>query len=345
MVVDVMDNYGKLVHQSLHNYFSALSKIGYINNRKTSQLIALLFIHRFLQEYVDLITEDDYKTVSSVVECLMHNNCLIPYMRYKACTTVAQTVYGTSNTIRDIKASEVMLDGEYSTVQDWYNNTREFNLSTVTGSNITLNKYKGCLIHLGSNNILAYNYKVTQGTSVPSVEVQNAQVTVDNAIYYNGQYYVDNVDDTPCIITVTDTNPYTKKVTVNTYRYHIITNTLSLPQTAAYYETSSTVITEYSLPSNKLASSGNTTVIPFGENYVYAYFYIPSDSVTAKIISGTMESEMTLAKVGEVNISYPVIETVNNVEYPNPRPEVVYSVFTLPEGNRVKDTLTIRFTY
>lgn len=337
-----MDNYGNIIHQSLHNYFNTLEKVGYVNDVKTSQLLVLTFIYNFLQEYSEYITEDDYRLIQSIIDCMIQTNCLVPYDKYKSCYGTARRFYSSNTQTKDIYAEDVILKGDYPTVQDWYNNTRPFVMSTLQGSNIELTKYEGCLIHLGTSNTLKYNYSIINGSNVPEVKVTNPTITIADAIYYNGEYYVDNVKDQPCIIEVTDTNPYTKRQITNTYTYHIMTKVKQLPQVPAYYAISNVPVTEYSLPSNVLE---HTTTIPFGDNYVYAYFYIPSNNVTAKIISGNMESEMTLIKVGEVKIGYPVMEVIDGIKYPNPIPTVTYSVFTLPDNNRVKDTLTIKIEY
>ena len=78
-----MDNLKITITKSLNNYFSALSKIGYISYDIVSELILCIFLYEVLNGLFDnIITEEDYKSIENCLYCIYGKNCLIPYPEY-----------------------------------------------------------------------------------------------------------------------------------------------------------------------------------------------------------------------------------------------------------------------
>lgn len=77
--MEYLDN---LVQEALSRYFTVVEKTGYVNDADTCRLIFLGFLQEFLEEYQYYITEDDYKVIINIINCLSGSSCLIPYAQY-----------------------------------------------------------------------------------------------------------------------------------------------------------------------------------------------------------------------------------------------------------------------
>lgn len=78
-----MDNITNIAEESLIRYFNALSKLGYKNYDDVYKLLVLLFIEELLtSEFSFYITEEDYKSITNALYCIMGNNCLINLPSY-----------------------------------------------------------------------------------------------------------------------------------------------------------------------------------------------------------------------------------------------------------------------
>lgn len=65
---------------SLNIYFCSLSKFGYMNYSDVNKLIVVLFMGEILEGLFDnLIEEDDYKSITNAINCLLGTSCIIPY--------------------------------------------------------------------------------------------------------------------------------------------------------------------------------------------------------------------------------------------------------------------------
>ena len=65
---------------SLNIYFCSLSQFGYINYSDVNKLIVILFLGEILEGlFNDLIEEDDYKSITNAINCLLGTSCIIPY--------------------------------------------------------------------------------------------------------------------------------------------------------------------------------------------------------------------------------------------------------------------------
>lgn len=66
-------------YNSLNNYFLLLSHTGYKSYSEVYKLIVLSFIEEMISGNMkEYITEEDYKYISSAMECL-YGSCIIPY--------------------------------------------------------------------------------------------------------------------------------------------------------------------------------------------------------------------------------------------------------------------------
>ena len=78
-----MEELDNLVYESLSRYFTVLQSLGYIPDTDTNKLILLQFIQEFLYEYQGYITEDDYRVLEQIMQCLSGTSCLIPFKQYQ----------------------------------------------------------------------------------------------------------------------------------------------------------------------------------------------------------------------------------------------------------------------
>ena len=69
-----------ILESSLNRYFNSLAQTGYMNDKQCSQLLLLIFLTEFMQEYV--VTEEDYQKISKIITCLQQESCMIPYKSY-----------------------------------------------------------------------------------------------------------------------------------------------------------------------------------------------------------------------------------------------------------------------
>ena len=71
------------VYNSVNNYFSALSHLGYKSDGEVNQLLIFSFIEELLYgPLAEFITEDDYRDINNSLYCL-YGSCLIPFPDYK----------------------------------------------------------------------------------------------------------------------------------------------------------------------------------------------------------------------------------------------------------------------
>jgi hypothetical protein len=78
-----MEEITKISEQAIERYFTALSQFGYKNYEEVAKLIALIFIEEVLTEdFIDLITEEDYRAMMDAMYCLSGSTCLIPYPEF-----------------------------------------------------------------------------------------------------------------------------------------------------------------------------------------------------------------------------------------------------------------------
>lgn len=77
--------------ESLDRYFKTLKSTGYVKYNNVYKLLTALFIKRILNgEFGVLISEEDYKTLDSVLCCILGSNCLMPYITYKQDTIISK---------------------------------------------------------------------------------------------------------------------------------------------------------------------------------------------------------------------------------------------------------------
>lgn len=73
-----MDNVTNIANEALRRYFNALSKLGYKDYNDVAKLLVLLFIEELLtSEFSFYVTEEDYRSITNTLYCIMGNNCLI----------------------------------------------------------------------------------------------------------------------------------------------------------------------------------------------------------------------------------------------------------------------------
>lgn len=69
----------------LDNYFTILTKIGYINDGEVFKLLSYMFIilHVLNGEFQYYVTEEDYKDIYKALNCLWGTTCLLPYPTWR----------------------------------------------------------------------------------------------------------------------------------------------------------------------------------------------------------------------------------------------------------------------
>lgn len=78
-----MDNVTNTANEALRRYFNALSKLGYKDYNDVAKLLVLLFIEELLtSEFSFYVTEEDYRSITNALYCIMGNNCLIDLPSY-----------------------------------------------------------------------------------------------------------------------------------------------------------------------------------------------------------------------------------------------------------------------
>lgn len=79
----------EILFQSLSNYFSTLTRVGYVSNIDTERLMIFDFIYELLDgECKGFITEKDYLEIHKALYCLYGSTCLIPYPEYRVNTSL-----------------------------------------------------------------------------------------------------------------------------------------------------------------------------------------------------------------------------------------------------------------
>ena len=78
-----MDNVTNIANEALRRYFNALSKLGYKDYNDVAKLLVLLFVEELLtSEFSFYVTEEDYRSITNALYCIMGNNCLIDLPSY-----------------------------------------------------------------------------------------------------------------------------------------------------------------------------------------------------------------------------------------------------------------------
>lgn len=69
----------------LDNYFTILTKIGYVKDGEVFKLLVYMFIilHVLNGEFQYYVSEEDYKNIYKALNCLWGTTCLIPYPTWK----------------------------------------------------------------------------------------------------------------------------------------------------------------------------------------------------------------------------------------------------------------------
>lgn len=94
----------------LENYFNILSQTGYYKYSSVYKILVFLFIDDILNtEMNTFVTEDDYKLMVDILECLYGSECLIPYPEFKELTTTLSTILGSSSAYRITEDSNVRI--------------------------------------------------------------------------------------------------------------------------------------------------------------------------------------------------------------------------------------------
>jgi len=95
-----MDNFNLTTFEAVDNYFKAITKLGYLSKKKTNKLLLLIFINKFLKDYQEFVTEEDYNKVDQIVTCLQGSSCLVPYSKFILASKPVENylLRGTGNT-------------------------------------------------------------------------------------------------------------------------------------------------------------------------------------------------------------------------------------------------------
>ena len=78
-----MDNITAISSEAFERYFNTLSKLGYKSYSDVDKLIILSIIEDILSgELSFFVTEEDYRSITNAIYCIMGNNCLIDLPSY-----------------------------------------------------------------------------------------------------------------------------------------------------------------------------------------------------------------------------------------------------------------------
>lgn len=70
--------------RSINNYFSTLSRLGYLNYNGVNKLIVLAFLEELLNgEFNVIVTEEEYRAIMNCFKCINGSECFIPYQCYR----------------------------------------------------------------------------------------------------------------------------------------------------------------------------------------------------------------------------------------------------------------------
>lgn len=78
-----MDNITAISSEAFERYFNTLSKLGYKSYSDVDKLLVLSIIENILSgELSFFVTEEDYRSITNAIYCIMGNNCLIDLPSY-----------------------------------------------------------------------------------------------------------------------------------------------------------------------------------------------------------------------------------------------------------------------
>ena len=78
-----MDNITAISSEAFERYFNTLSKLGYKSYSDVDKLLVLSIIEDILSgELSFFVTEEDYRSITNALYCIMGNNCLIDLPSY-----------------------------------------------------------------------------------------------------------------------------------------------------------------------------------------------------------------------------------------------------------------------
>ena len=78
-----MDNITAISSDAFERYFNTLSKLGYKSYSDVDKLLVLSIIEDILSgELSFFVTEEDYRSITNAIYCIMGNNCLIDLPSY-----------------------------------------------------------------------------------------------------------------------------------------------------------------------------------------------------------------------------------------------------------------------
>ena len=78
-----MDNITAISSEAFVRYFNALSKLGYKSYTDVNKLLVLSLIEELLTgELSFFVTEEDYRSITNALYCIMGDNCLISLPSY-----------------------------------------------------------------------------------------------------------------------------------------------------------------------------------------------------------------------------------------------------------------------
>ena len=78
-----MDNIIAISSEAFERYFNTLSKLGYKSYSDVNKLLVLSIIEDILSgELSFFVTEEDYRSITNALYCIMGNNCLIDLPSY-----------------------------------------------------------------------------------------------------------------------------------------------------------------------------------------------------------------------------------------------------------------------
>lgn len=78
-----MDNITTISSEAFERYFNTLSKLGYKSYSNVDKLLVLSVIEDILSgELSFFVTEEDYRSITNALYCIIGNNCLIDLPTY-----------------------------------------------------------------------------------------------------------------------------------------------------------------------------------------------------------------------------------------------------------------------
>lgn len=78
-----MDNITKMTETALTRYFNSLHVMGYMSQGDVNKLVLLSVLEEMLtSELSYFINEQDYRTITNALYCILGNNCMIDFPSY-----------------------------------------------------------------------------------------------------------------------------------------------------------------------------------------------------------------------------------------------------------------------